>query len=135
MTERNKPQVASDEAVESSAISLASRLAANISQRRKALSLTQAQLAERLGVDTETLSRFERGKHLPSLVTLEKLANSLHMTVAELLSETPAVSHDDATIITAWMQSLDQGERHFVLEAVKHICDFLSNRRTLTTNT
>ena len=66
---------------------LAVRLSRNIAGRRRALDLTQAQLAERLGVDTETLSRFERGKHLPSLATLERLAEQLQTTVAVLLDE------------------------------------------------
>ena len=67
---------------------LAVRLSRNIASRRRELNLTQAQLAERLCVDTETLSRFERGKHLPSLATLERLAEQLQTTVAVLLEET-----------------------------------------------
>jgi len=55
---------------------LAVRLSRNIASRRRELNLTQAQLAERLCVDTETLSRFERGKHLPSLATLETLGRT-----------------------------------------------------------
>jgi transcriptional regulator with XRE-family HTH domain len=58
---------------ETADLPLSVRLSRNISARRRSLGLTQAQLAERLGVDTETLSRFERGKHLPSLSTLERL--------------------------------------------------------------
>jgi|GEM_PF-3003386 len=46
---------------------------------------TQAQLAERVAVDVETISRFERGKHFPSLTMLHDLSNHLHMPVEELL--------------------------------------------------
>lgn len=63
----------SDEAP-SLASDLAVRLSRNMTARRHALGLTQAQVAERLCLDTETVSRFERGKHLPSLVTLERLS-------------------------------------------------------------
>jgi transcriptional regulator with XRE-family HTH domain len=62
-------------------------LAKNIAARRKALSLTQAQLAEALAVDTETFARFERGKHLPSLYTLERLAVLLRISASELLDD------------------------------------------------
>jgi transcriptional regulator with XRE-family HTH domain len=34
-----------------------------LTRRRKRLALTQAQLAEKLGVDPMTLSRWERGLH------------------------------------------------------------------------
>ena len=74
---------------------LAVRLSRNIASRRRELNLTQAQLAERLCVDTETLSRFERGKHLPSLATLERLAAQLQTTVAILLEETRCQVPDD----------------------------------------
>lgn len=40
---------------------LGRRLGQQIAARRKAMDLTQDQLAERLEVDAETISRFERG--------------------------------------------------------------------------
>ncbi len=48
-------------------------LGRNIAGRRKILGLTQAVLAEQLGIDTVTVSRFERGSHLPSLLRLEHI--------------------------------------------------------------
>ena len=66
---------------------LAKRLGQRIAERRKELSWTQDQLAERLSVDTETISRFERGVTVPSLLTIEKLASLLKTSVADLLSE------------------------------------------------
>ena len=49
---------------------------------RKALGLTQAQLAKRLGIASYTVSRWERGEHRPTqamrvaLDRLEKRANN-----------------------------------------------------------
>jgi transcriptional regulator with XRE-family HTH domain len=77
------------------------RLSRNITARRRALALTQAQVAERLGLDTETVSRFERGKHLPSLITLERLARVLVTTVGELLAEEPIKPDDQSFIIAS----------------------------------
>jgi DNA-binding XRE family transcriptional regulator len=45
-------------------------LGQQIAAHRTALNLTQNQLAERLGVEPETVSRFERGSSLPSLKRL-----------------------------------------------------------------
>jgi len=76
---------------------LAARLAATIAARRSALGLTQAELAERLDIATKTVSGFERAKHLPSLVTLVRMAQVLRVSVGELLGERPAAS-DEAVI-------------------------------------
>ncbi len=107
---------------------LAVRLPRNISKQRQALGLTQAQLAERLGVDTETLSRFERGKHLPSLLTLERLAGVLFMTVGELLSEEPIVADDDAIAISSWLSRLSPEDKLFAQGMLKQLCGYLGER-------
>lgn len=109
---------------------LAVRLSRNIASRRRMLDLTQAQLAERLGVDTETLSRFERGKHLPSLATLERLAEQLQTTVATLLDETTPQAADDALAMTAWLMRLDDDDRAFVRDQLKRTCDYLEGRQS-----
>src|SRR5438876_9671576 len=56
---------------------LAKKLGANLAVRRKARKWSQEDLAERMGVATETISRFERGATLPSLVTLQRLGQVL----------------------------------------------------------
>lgn len=76
------------------------RVAENIGKRRRALGLTQAQLAERLGVDAETLSRFERGRHSPTLKNLARLAGLLQTTVSDLLAEERQQPSDNSTIIS-----------------------------------
>ena len=108
---------------------LAARLSRNIAVRRRALGLTQAQLSERLGVDTETLSRFERGKHLPSLATLERLAGQLLTTVGELLAEQPCVVDDEALAVTSWLSGLEAGDRAFARGLLKQWCDYMEASR------
>jgi transcriptional regulator with XRE-family HTH domain len=108
---------------------LGQRLGENIQARRKMLKLTQAALAERLEVDTETLSRFERGKHLPSLVTLERLATILETTAADLLAKQAGPVADDAVAVSVWMAKLGESDRDFVRELVKFQCDHLLRRK------
>lgn len=105
------------------------RLAQNIGERRRALGLTQAQLAERLGVDTETLSRFERGKHAPTLKNLIRLAGLLQTTVADLLAEDSRQPSEGATIVTAWLEVLSNEDRAFAMAMLKQCCDYLSHRQ------
>jgi transcriptional regulator with XRE-family HTH domain len=107
---------------------LATRFAKAVSGRRRELGLTQAQLAEALGVDTETLSRFERGKHLPSLKTLEKLASLLVVPMTALLVERAPEVEEDAHRISAWMRGLSAEDRAFLLDLVKRQAEYLSRR-------
>ena len=48
-------------------------IARDILRERKALGLTQAELARRAGLRVETLSRLESGKHSPTVRTVEKI--------------------------------------------------------------
>ena len=107
---------------------LATRLSRNITARRHAIGLTQAQVAERLGVDTETVSRFERGKHVPSLLTLERLAAVLATTVGELLAEKPNQSDDQSLVMMSWMAALRPDDQAFAQALLKQCCDYLAVR-------
>lgn len=49
-------------------------LGKKITEFRKAIGLTQSELAELCDLTTETISRLERGVNIPSLKTLEKIA-------------------------------------------------------------
>lgn len=107
---------------------LTTRLGLNIKARRRALGLTQAQLAERLEVETETFSRFERGKHAPSLRTLVRLAATLQTTVAGLLGEERQEPEGDATLAAAWLNALSDEDRAFAMGVLKQCCDYLARR-------
>lgn len=107
---------------------LAAKLSRNIAARRRALGLTQAQVAERLGVDTETLSRFERGKHLPSLLTLERLSGLLATSVGDLLSEQEYEPSSEAVTIDSWLSGLSENDKAFAYGLLKQCCDYLASR-------
>ena len=53
---------------------------------REQKGLTQAQLAERLFVSAKTVSKWENGKGYPDISLLESIAETLGVSVAELLS-------------------------------------------------
>ena len=57
-----------------------------ISQLRKEKSLTQAQLAERLGIADRAVSKWETGRSLPDASIMLELCEILGITVNELLS-------------------------------------------------
>lgn len=53
----------------------------SIKERRKALRVTQPQLAELAGISVNTLYKIERGQANPTLDTLTKIATILGMEV------------------------------------------------------
>ncbi len=56
-----------------------------IAMRRKELDLTQKQLAEKLNVTDKAVSKWETGKGAPDISLLSAIADSLKVTVVELL--------------------------------------------------
>lgn len=56
-----------------------------IAERRKALGLTQAALAEKLHVTDKAVSRWERGVGLPDVGSMEALAEALEVSIVELM--------------------------------------------------
>ena len=66
---------------------LAKRLGGNLSERRKQLGWTQEMVAERVGVDAETVLGIGRGAHLPSLPTPEVLTAGLCSSGCDVLSK------------------------------------------------
>ena len=58
-----------------------SSLILELKQRRHTLNVTQEQLAEISGVGLRTLKQFESGKGNPTLITIDKLADALGLTL------------------------------------------------------
>lgn len=56
-----------------------------IARKRKELNLTQAQLAEQLGISSKSVSKWERGKCMPDYAIVNELCGTLGITVSELL--------------------------------------------------
>ena len=57
-----------------------------IRQRREERNLTQAELAEKIGVSSKTVSKWETGKGLPDISLLQPLAQALGISVIELMN-------------------------------------------------
>lgn len=72
-------------------IQLPQLLARNIRARRKQLGMSQEALALEAGIDRTFVSQIERAIGNPSLLTLSKIAATLHVKVIALLKE-PEIS-------------------------------------------
>lgn len=56
----------------------------NVSEHRKQLGLTQAQLAAAVGVTRRTIISLEKGKYTPSLLLALQLAQALKVDINDL---------------------------------------------------
>lgn len=62
----------------------------NLRKIRRALDMTQAELARRLGVTKEAVCRWEKGKCNPPLARVMQIAKVLNCTVNDLIGEKEA---------------------------------------------
>lgn len=95
---------------------LGKKLGRAIAERRKALGLTQDDLAGLIEVDSVTVSRFETGVSTPSLHRLLVIANAIDTGVGELLSGVSSVPGDQAAQLVATMRELDAKDRQFLVD-------------------
>jgi transcriptional regulator with XRE-family HTH domain len=86
-----------------------------IQEWREYRELTQAQLAEKIGVSISTISQLENSKQGYSQATLEALADALMCQPADLLKWNPLVEDDLRTI---W-ESPDHPARRQLAEIAK----------------
>lgn len=105
------------------------KLGLNISARRKSLGWTQEFLAHQLEVDTETISRIERGVTCPSLKTLFKIGDALTITIAELLDEEPPPNPEHVEVIAKLIQPLKDDDRSLILQTIRTWAHYFANMR------
>lgn len=67
-----------------------------IAEVRKEKEMTQAHLAEIIGVSDKTISRWERGIGFPDINTIEPLANALDLSVLELMRSQRNMENDNS---------------------------------------
>lgn len=111
-------------------LSLGKRLGVNIAACRKALGLTQDYVAQRLGVEIETISRIERGVTLPSLKTLTALAQELSTSAQDLLGDEPSIAQEaDLEGVAIMLRKLNEDDRLYVIDTTKALCKHLLGSR------
>ena len=57
-----------------------------IREKRKALSLTQEQIADFLGVSTPAVRKWEKGRNMPDISLLVKIAEFFDVSILEIIS-------------------------------------------------
>ena len=57
-----------------------------IRENRKKMGLSQAELAEKLGVTYQAVSKWENGKNLPDMLVLKELSDLFNVNIDEILN-------------------------------------------------
>ena len=86
-------------------------LGKRIVHNRKKLGLTQDQLAEKLGVTAQAVSKWENDQSCPDISMLPKLAEIFGVSTDALLGSAPSQQVHHAEVVDR--DNKDQGENHF----------------------
>ena len=68
-----------------------------IKNLRKQNNLTQEELADKLCVSRQAITKWETGAGVPDIANIEAIAKLFGITFDELLSENPSIAHDNVS--------------------------------------
>ena len=114
---------------------LAKTIGQAIARWRTAHAMTQEELAVALDIDPMTVSRFERGVSLPSLLTFQQIATVFGASMAQMLedapvpSPVPAPARSNSATLASLMKSLSPEEQAFFIETLKRYRALVRHQR------
>ena len=100
---------------------LAEQIGKCIAKRRLAVGLTQDQVAEKLGIGYEAVSRMERGVTIPTVIRLADLAEVFGCGIQELLIESSDRPDEQAEQIKNMLAKLNSEDRNMILETIQKL--------------
>lgn len=90
--------------------------------------MTQEEVSEKLGVNPETIGRFERGHTAPPLFRLFELATLYGVPPESLIAGGGGRTLDPADEISSLLAHLPPHDREFIRQWVSAMCVHLSNK-------
>lgn len=100
-----------------------------IARQRIAADLTQEQVAERLGIGNEAVSRMERGVVMPTIGRLAELADIFQCETADLLTEASNRASDQAHHLARLLSKVSANDRALLVDMIEKLALRLSTRR------
>jgi transcriptional regulator with XRE-family HTH domain len=110
-----------------SEIALAKKVGKSIAYKRKVIRLTQDDLAQKLGLGIEAISRMERGQIMPSIPRLVEVAEALECPVPDLLLLASERAMDYSVQFAEKLRQLHPEDRDMLLEIVNRLARRLAN--------
>ena len=101
------------------------RLGENIAERRKAAGLTQEQVADKLELGKEAISRIERGDVSPTAFRVYEFAKLFETPIQNFFTETSRRPLDQAERIAELIKPLSVKDRGMILAFIEKLSDRL----------
>lgn len=100
--------------------SLKEKFGLRLKELRKSKSLTQEQIAEKVGIEPVNISKIERGMHFPQPDKIEKFASALDIDIKELFN----FGHiqDRQELVISIIESLN----HLGIKEIEMVYKFIS---------
>ena len=111
------------------ALKLAKIVGQAIAEQRKVKGFTQAEVAEYLKIEVETVSRLETGTIAPTLKRLEQLSDLLDCPVVSFFEKATISLSEQAEAIAKLLSPLSKEERQSVLKIVEDVTTLITKRK------
>lgn len=105
---------------------LAKTVGKAIARCRQLRQFTQEEVAERLGIGNEAVSRIERGIVMPTVARLVELAEIFQCSTSELLTEASNLPADQADRLNRLLSNLDAQDREMLVEMFARLASRLA---------
>lgn len=98
-------------------------------EKRRDLGLTQAELAQRSGLSPAAISQIESGARVPMLPVLQKIADTLAVSMDYLAgrSDSPDIAaptnRDEVQTFFRDFQQLSPSDQEFIRKSIEHLKD------------
>lgn len=96
-------------------------VAENIRKLRNERRWTQPQLADKLGVSTQTISNWETGLKVPRMGSLQKLAEIFNVSKSDLLEDKPHINSAAYTIAAHIDDDTPEAEREQIINFIENL--------------
>lgn len=107
---------------------LISKIGPRLAERRREIGLTQASMAERMGIAEESLSRLESGRVTPTIERLIQFCDVLGLSLDTVLLQASALPSDEAKVLLMSIEDLTPAQREVVLANARNLADLLRSQ-------
>lgn len=95
-----------------------------IAKQRHQAGLTQAQVAEHLGISDDAISRMERGGIMPTVTRLVQLAEIFDCEASSFLQDTSPLVSDQTQRIIHLLSKLEETDRKELLNIIEQMINW-----------
>ena len=108
---------------------LSKQVGLTIAKYRQQSGLTQNEVAEKLNIGYEAVSRMERGIVMPTVERLVELAEIFNCEAADLLTQSSNRIEDQSAQIKSLLSILEDSDRVFLLDLITKLVERLKNQK------